>query len=325
LPGFVRPFGQRPLLPIELPDHERFAVPLPVSAAMNWLTLDRGPPQVIAHRGASGLLPEHTLAGYALGLAQGAEVIEPDLVPSADGVLYCRHEPSLARSTDIATRAEFSGRRRDGDWFSNALAADELDRLRAVQAFPGRSSQHDGQHPLPRFAAMIDWAARAAAERGESVVLYPEIKHPAALAAAGCDPLPMFIAAVRELPPGVTVRVQCFELEPLRRVFDATGLPATLLVETAAACTAVIEHEAGWLAALGADKQLLWRDGSDSGLLAAAHAAGLRIDAWTYRDDQPAAGMTIEQELAQAMRLGVDGLFCDFPATAVAVRATLAG
>jgi glycerophosphoryl diester phosphodiesterase len=293
---------------------------------MIWATLDGRAPEVIAHRGASGLLPEHSLAGYALGLAQGADLIEPDLVPSADGVLFCRHEPALARSTDVASQPALRARRRvDGDWYSQDFAADELDRLHARQAFAGRSTAADGLHALPRFAAMIDWAARAADIRGQPVVLYPEIKHPTALAAAGCDPVPMFIAAVRGLPPGVQIRVQCFEAGPLRRVVDATGLPATLLVETELACAEAIDRHADWLATLGADKQLLWRAGGDSGLLAAAHAAGLRIDAWTYRDDQPAAGMTIEQELEQAMRLGVDGLFCDFPATAVMVRAKLGG
>jgi glycerophosphoryl diester phosphodiesterase len=57
----------------------------------SWNTLDGAPPLVIAHRGASGLRPEHTIEGYALALAQGADVIEPDLVPSADRVLFARH------------------------------------------------------------------------------------------------------------------------------------------------------------------------------------------------------------------------------------------
>jgi glycerophosphoryl diester phosphodiesterase len=290
---------------------------------MNWQTLDGQPTRIIAHRGASGLLPEHTLAGYALGLAQGADVIEPDLVPSADGVLFCRHEPTLMRSTDIASRAAFAARARDGDWHSTDLRAVELDSLRAVQPFSGRGSEHDAVHPLARFSAMLGWAAQEAARRGCTVVLYPELKHPSALAAAGYDPVPLFIAAVRHLPPGVEVRVQCFEIEPLRRVFDATGLPATLLIESHDACADAITGQRDWLATLGIDKQLLWRDGRDSGVLASAHAVGLRVDAWTYRDDQPAAGMTIEDELRAAMRLGVDGVFCDFPATGVAVRAGL--
>jgi glycerophosphoryl diester phosphodiesterase len=294
------------------------------AAVSRWRTLDGNPPLVIAHRGASGLRPEHTIAGYALGLAQGADVIEPDLVPSADGVLYCRHEPALGQSTDIASRPAFSQRCRDGDWQSFDLHAHELDGLRAMQPFPGRASTHDGQFPVPRFSALIAWAAQAAAERGAKVVLYPEIKHPTQLAAAGHDPLPMFIKAVREIPAGVEVRVQCFEAGPLRRMHDATGLACTLLLDADADWRQEIAAHRGWLAALGVNKQLLWRDGHDSGLRGAVHAAGVRVDAWTYRDDRPAASAaSVEDELRQAMQLGVDGLFCDFPATGVAVRARL--
>ena len=68
---------------------------------MAWRTLEGTRPEIIAHRGASGLRPEHSLAGYALALAQGADVIEPDLVPSRDGVLHCRHEqPCQRRAAD---------------------------------------------------------------------------------------------------------------------------------------------------------------------------------------------------------------------------------
>ena len=58
-------------------------------------------PWVIAHRGASGLLPEHTLEAYQLGAEQGADVIEPDLVMSRDGVLMVRHDHYMGASTDV--------------------------------------------------------------------------------------------------------------------------------------------------------------------------------------------------------------------------------
>lgn len=290
-----------------------------------WRTLDGRPCEVIAHRGASGLLPEHTLAGYALGLAQGADVIEPDLIVSRDGVLFCRHEPQLARSTDIAARAEFADRCRDGDWLSSDFSAAELDRLRAIQPFPGRSRAHDGQHALPRYDAAIEWAAQAARERGAAVTLYPELKHPAWFVERGCDPVGVFVTTARSLPDGVKVRVQCFEGGPLRAVHDAIGLPCTRLLDVGDDWQAVLAADGGWLAALGVNKRTLWRDEVDSGLVAAAHAAGVRIAAWTYRDDQVGAGWSsIEEELQAAMRLGVDALFCDFPATAVRVRDSLA-
>jgi glycerophosphoryl diester phosphodiesterase len=290
-----------------------------------WPTLDGRPPLVIAHRGASGDLPEHTLAAYALALTQGADLIEPDLVPSADGVLFCRHEPGLARSTDVSRRREFASRVIAGDWPITGWSAIELERLHAIQPFPGRSPQHDGLHPLPRFCDALAWAAQAAAHRGTPVVLYPEIKHPLELAATGVDPVPLFIEAARRLPAGVELRVQCFVAAPLLRIHQATGLPCTLLLDRHDDWREALRAHGRWLAALGVNKHLLPSHGGEDGLLDSAHARGVRVDAWTFRDDQVAAGFTtIADELAAVMQAGVDGIFCDFPATALALRDALA-
>jgi glycerophosphoryl diester phosphodiesterase len=293
---------------------------------MIWNTVDGNRPLVIAHRGASGLLPEHTLVAYALGLGQGADVIEPDLVPTADGVLIARHEPSLAHSTDVASHAEFSARRRDGDWLSTDFSAEEIARLRALQPFEGRSRQHDGYHGVPSWPQLLEWGAQAALERGQQIRLYPELKHPAKFAARGLDPVPQFVDSLQRLPSGVEVWVQCFEHEPLRRVHAATGLPCTLLLAHADDWRAALAAHAGWLHGLGVDKRLLWHaPARSSGLIEEAHAAGLRVHPWTYRDDRVGEGHSdVRSELAAAFRLGVDGVFCDFPATGVAVRRTLA-
>lgn len=286
---------------------------------MSWRTLDGAPPLILAHRGASGELPEHTLAGYARALAQGADVIEPDLVPSADGVLFARHEPMLSASTDVDAHPELSMYRVDGEWHSQRLPAALLDRLRARQPFPGRDRGHDDRYPLPRWTAILDWAARAAAERGMPVVLYPEIKHPSALAAQGVDPVPLFIDSLAKLAPGVQVWVQCFEAKPLRRVQRATGCPCALLLDRDDDWRAAIAAHAGWLSRLGVHKALLTDE-----LIASAHAAGLRVDAWTFRDDALGAGFAdIHTELEWALQTGADGLFCDFPGTGIAARACL--
>jgi glycerophosphoryl diester phosphodiesterase len=68
-------------------------------------------PLVLAHRGASALRPEHTLAAYAKAIADGADFVEPDLVPTKDGVLIARHENNIAETTDVAAHPEFAGRR----------------------------------------------------------------------------------------------------------------------------------------------------------------------------------------------------------------------
>lgn len=292
---------------------------------MIWKTLDGESPKVIAHRGASGLLPEHTLVAYALGLGQGADVIEPDLVPTRDGALIARHEPNLARSTDVFDRGEFSHLKRSGDWWSTDFSLEDIRRLRARQPFEGRSDRHDGYHAVPSWPDIIDWAAQAALERGQAVSLYPELKHPARFAAMGLDPVELFAGSVRRLPTGVEVRVQCFDAGALKRVHEATGLPCTLLLENGADATAAIAEHGGWLWGLGVDKRLLWTSqGRSSRLVEAAHAAGLRVHSWTYRDDRVGEGhVDVRDELRAAFKIGVDAVFCDFPATGIEVRDSL--
>jgi len=85
------------------------------AAQATWPTLTGDAPIIIAHRGASGLRPEHTLAAYDLAITQGADFIEPDLVMTKDGVLVCRHDRHLSTTTDVATHPEFADRRRPDD------------------------------------------------------------------------------------------------------------------------------------------------------------------------------------------------------------------
>jgi glycerophosphoryl diester phosphodiesterase len=286
---------------------------------MAWRTLDGGAPRVIAHRGASGLRPEHTLPGYALALEQGADVVEPDLVPSMDGVLFARHDAGLARSTDVAQPPEFADRREDGDWPCDRLRADEIDQLRAIQPVATRSTEFNGRLPVPRWSAVLEWAGRAARMRGANVLLYPELKLPAEFAARGVDPVQSFIDSVATKLPNVDVWVQSFDPQALERVHEATGLRCCLGIRAGADWRTLLRGRGDWMSGLVAAKELL-----DENFVVSAHAADLRVDAWTFRDDQVGAGHKgIEAELEWAMRLGVDGLFCDFPQTAVRLRSRL--
>lgn len=288
-----------------------------------WRTLDGQPPQIIAHRGASGLFPEHVMPGYAQGLDDGADWIEPDLVPSSDGELFCRHEPQLARSTDIAARPEFSATARGNDWWSCDLPAEAIDRLRCRQPFAGRPSQHDGRYSPPRFSAVIAWAAAEAAARAQTVRLYPEIKHPAAMAERGRDPLPRFIEQVRAAPAQVTIAVQCFERAALRRLREALPIDCALLLDSRNEPLKVLREGSEGLASLALSKKLL-HGSRGVERIEAIHGAGLRVDAWTFRDDELGAGFAcIDDELRWAMELGADRLFCDYPASGVRVRAAL--
>jgi glycerophosphoryl diester phosphodiesterase len=140
-------------------------------------------PIVIAHRGASGYLPEHTLAAYELAIEQGADFIEPDLVPTRDGVLIARHENELGGSTDVADHPQFADRRTtkriDGvevtGWFSEDFTLAEVRSLRAREPQPElrpRSAESDGESVVPTFDEVIAMAA------AHGVGIYPETKHP---------------------------------------------------------------------------------------------------------------------------------------------------
>lgn len=118
-----------------------------------FLTLDGSQPLVVAHRGASGYLPEETLEAYQKAIDLGADVIEPDLISTKDGVLIARHDPNLAYSTDVASHPEFASRRRvdwpvDGEkqtgWFAHDFTLAEIKTLGAISTDAERPSNSTG-------------------------------------------------------------------------------------------------------------------------------------------------------------------------------------
>jgi glycerophosphoryl diester phosphodiesterase len=143
-------------------------------------------PLVIGHRGASGLLPEHTLESYALAIELGADFIETDLVATKDGALVARHEPNMINTTDVKDRPEFADRRRnavvDGavekGFFASDFTLAEIKTLRAVQAFGDRSQEFNGRFAIPTFEEIIALAKRKSKEVGRTIGIYPETKHP---------------------------------------------------------------------------------------------------------------------------------------------------
>lgn len=150
---------------------------------------------VIAHRGASGYRPEHTLEAYRLAIEQGADFIEPDLVVTRDGVLIARHENEISGTTDIAAHAEFADRRTtkvvDGvsvtGWFSEDFTLREIKTLRARERIPELrpdNARFDGVHEIPTFAEVVQLAANQSRD-GRMIGVYPETKHPTYFAREG--------------------------------------------------------------------------------------------------------------------------------------------
>ncbi|GJL97334.1 MAG: glycerophosphoryl diester phosphodiesterase [Hyphobacterium sp.] len=306
---------------------------------VSWNTRDGNPPLVIAHRGASGDRPEHTLEAYALAIEQGADVFEPDLVVTADGVLVARHDGYLSTTTNVADHPEFADRQREflgrTDWWVFDFTLEELRTLRAVQPQPGRDTAFDGQFDIPTFEEILNLIDEAEVDCACVIGVEPEVKHPEEFAAAGLDPLPLLNQALLDhdlFSADAAVVVQSFDAGFLIRMNAVAPVRLAMLYSSPDEPGGdmngyPLEVVAQFADGLGANKALLLNpDGSSTGLLEAAHALDLDIHVWTVRDDrEPLVGETVEDELRALYALGVDAVFTDFPATAVRVRSEMAG
>jgi glycerophosphoryl diester phosphodiesterase len=292
---------------------------------------------VIGHRGAPGHLPEHTLEGYRLAVRLGADVIEPDLVSTRDGVLVARHENELSGTTDVALR--FPERKTtkvvDGvsvtGWFVEDLTLAEVRTLRARQPMEGRSVQFDGTHPVPTFDEILALLPELRQTAGRAVGIEPETKHPAYFRALGLALEPPMLASLARhgLDDGrPDVFVQSFEEANLRALRGTTRTRLLRLVDgsDAALLTAAgLQEISTYADGVGAAKKLLIdEEGRDTGAVARIHAAGLQVHVWTFRNEArylPAwCGGDPAAELRRHYALGVDAVFADYPDTAAAAR-----
>ena len=195
-------------------------------------------PLVIAHRGASGYVPEHTLAAYALAVLQGADYIEPDLVMTRDGQLVARHDNELGLTTDVAQHPEFAERKRtqavDGvsleGWFSEDFTLAELKTLRAIERIPQQrpaNTRFDGQFEIPTLQEIIDLAKRLEASQQRVIGLYPETKHPThfqRLNLAMEEPLVVTLKRNGYDSAEAPVYIQSFEVDNLKTLSKLTPL-----------------------------------------------------------------------------------------------------
>ncbi len=305
-------------------------------------------PRVIAHRGASGERPEHTLAAYQLAIEQGADAIELDLVPCRDGTLIARHDSELSITTDVADRSEFAERRRiqtiEGvalaGWFVEDFTAAEIAALRARQRFPFRSPAFNDQFPIPTLADVLALVQRAA-QGGRSVGVYLELKHPTHFASIGLpfeDSLQNTLAGAN-LPQSAQVVIESFEpgiLQQLRgrrseRLCQLIDHPSTTPQFAQMLTRAGLATIAGYADGIGVNKHLIIPQTSDprlssppTSLIDDAHGAGLFVDAWTFRDEPRfiAAGHHGDAigEYRRFFDLGLDGAITDFPKTAIRAR-----
>lgn len=271
-------------------------------------------PLIIAHRGASGERPEHTLAAYERAIDQGADYIEPDLVVTKDLVLVARHENELSDTTDVADRPEFAVRKQtktiDGravtGWFAEDFTLAELRTLRARERLPEirpANARFDGLYLVPTLAEILALVKAKEAETGRRIGLYPELKHPNfLLQAEEIDSVLLLVTALKKAGYGTAsdlIFIQSFEVTPLKRlaqmsewklvqlVFSRGGpadqpdrLYANMI--TPAGLADIAQYADGIGAAI---PMILGPEGTPMGLVADAKAAGLAVHAWTLRKE----------------------------------------
>jgi glycerophosphoryl diester phosphodiesterase len=217
-------------------------------------------PIVIGHRGACGYAPEHTLASYFLAMQYGADFVEPDLVMTRDGVLVARHENEIGGTTDVATHAEFAGRRStrsiDGvsveGWFTEDFTLAELKTLRTRERIPQlrpANTRFDDQFEIPTLEEIVllvqgvegQRAARAralGAAPPPRIGIYPETKHPSYFAARGLAmerPLVQLLERYGYSGRTAPIWLQSFEVGNLEALSRMTELPLVQLIEDSGA------------------------------------------------------------------------------------------
>lgn len=295
---------------------------------------------VIAHRGASGARPEHTLESYRVAIEQGADYIEPDLVMTRDGVLIARHENEISGTTDVAQHPAFAARRRtqviDGEtftgWFTEDFTLSEIKTLRARERLADlrpQNRQFDGRFAVPTFDEIMQLVMSANRQPGRNrpIGVYPETKHPAHFAAIGLAQELSLLDTLRRYEyakAGSPVFIQSFDARNLRQLRRMTQLPLVQL----------LEHELGDVGEIAKHADLIGiaKSLATPEAILAAHAANLRVHVWTFRAENeflpadlkvgadPAAHGNLEAEIRRYLERGIDGFFVDFPAIGVRVR-----
>ena len=279
---------------------------------------------VIGHRGASALRPEHTIAAYTKAIDDGADVIEPDLVATRDGVLVARHENEISATTNVADKPEFAARKATKlidnvsitGWFTEDFTLAELQTLRAKERIPQNrpgNTAFDGQFQVPTFQAVMDLARAKTVETGRTIAIYPETKHPSYFKSIN---LPLEKRLVDALEANgyrgktAPVFIQSFEvanLKEIRKLTDvrivqllsASGKPEDFRLAGDARTYADISSAAGlreiatYANGIGPEKGMVIprtaQDtlGTPTSLVANAHAAGLVVHPYTFRPENP--------------------------------------
>lgn len=305
---------------------------------------------IIGHRGAPGYRPEHTASSYCLAIAMGVDAVEPDLLMTRDGVVVVRHESDLRATTDVADHPELPGHRVE------ELTLAELKTLRSVERFPAtrpRNRRWDGLEQILTFDELLFLLAAESQRLHRPIGLHAELKDASRLAGLGLSLEDAVLDVLRD--HGLEgrdsgVHLQSFEPTTLHRLRERTDLRLVQLVEASGVPADLaasgdpttyddlvsprgLRMVARYADAVGlAKSRLLGAPADAEALVDHAHLSGLRVLAWTLRDENrflsprfrsgadPERRGDAAGELTALLAAGVDGVFCDHPDVALAAR-----
>lgn len=275
------------------------------------------PKTLIAHRGASGYAPEHTLASYDLAIAQKADFVEPDLAVSKDGVLVCLHDDTLERTTNVEEvfperySREVTGRNGEKRWVANDFTVAELKRLDAGSWFNATFASAQ----IPTWDEML-----ARVQQHPGVGVYPELKSPPLYTARGIDMARLLADSLKkhgldtaDAQKKTPVIIQSFDRPTIKRMsVDLPTVPRVYLTSDEKDITdAQLADLATFAQGIAPEKKLV---AAHPDLVARAHAHSLTVTVWTFRADEKTAYPSVKDEMAQFLyTFGIDALFTNNP------------
>jgi len=293
-------------------------------------------PVLIAHRGASGYLPEHTLAAKAMAHAQLADFLEQDLVLTKDDVPVVLHDIYLDTVTDAAVkfprRARPDGRYYVMDFTWNEICqlhvSERFDHSTQQPVFPNRFPAHSGQFSIPSLAMELEFIRGLNRSTGRLAGIYPEIKQPRFHREHGKQISPIILETLKEFgyaTPESRCFLQCFDADELKRIRSEHHCRLNIIqLLDEADCNAMLtspqtlddslKEIACYAQGIGPALTGVFRNTDPTELVTAAHSHRLLVHPWTYRADALVTGFSSFEELhAATLQLEIDGLFTDFP------------
>ena len=298
-------------------------------------------PLIIAHRGACGYLPEHTLQAYEMAVYMGADFIEPDLVPTKDNHLLINHEGLLNETTNVALLPEFAsllttktmydyeGNTTETDWFSEDFYLHQLKELRAKQRLPFRPSTFNNLFKKITINEALDWVISINKERilSDQTLLgaYVELKNPSYYNSLGFAVEDLLLKVLKDRKidtiKGASsicpIILQSFELSSLKYMAQHTDLPLVYLIQDTHILHNVPEYQ-GIVNGVGPNLQMVFNaDGSATQFVQQAHKANLAVHPWVIRDDMPLYGWGRPETYEYVLNAKLDGIFDEFPDSSI--------